>query len=132
MGRWLAKMCQARGIALVVAGDARLAASMHAGVHLRGGAWPGLVRVPGLRTASAHTQAQCRAARRAGADIIFLSPVFPTASHPGGGALGVYHWRRLAGAETKIYALGGITGQTIRRLGRHCRGVGAIGAFETS
>jgi len=132
LGQRLAAICRARGIALVVAGDARLAALMHAGVHLRGGAWPALVRVPGLRTASAHNAAQCLVARRAGANIIFLSPVFSTASHPGGRALGVYRWRRLAGAETEIYALGGITGQNIGRLGRRCRGAGAIGAFETS
>jgi len=132
LGRRLAKMCQARGIALVVAGDARLAASLHAGIHLRGGAWPGLVRVKRLRTASAHNAAQCLVARRAGAKIVFLSPVFPTASHPGARTLGAYQWRRLAGRGVEIYALGGITGQNIGRLGRRCRGAGAIGAFETS
>ena len=44
LGRDLARICRARRLALVVAGDGRLAAALKAGVHLRGGRWPGVVR----------------------------------------------------------------------------------------
>src|ERR1700741_922528 len=35
-----ARLCRARGLRLVVAGDTRLALRLGAGVHLRGGRWP--------------------------------------------------------------------------------------------
>jgi thiamine-phosphate pyrophosphorylase len=123
----LAALCKARRLALVVAGDARLAARFHAGVHLRGGR-TGLVKVRGLVTASAHNQVELRRARRAGANIVFLSPAFATASHPGAPSLGAARWAKLAGAEG-AYALGGVDGKTIRALGRRALGVGAIGAL---
>ena len=50
LGRDIAKICRARGLLLVVAGDVRLAAALRAGVHLRGGRWPGNVRINGLAT----------------------------------------------------------------------------------
>lgn len=129
IGRDLARICRQRRLALVVAGDSRLAASLGAGVHLRGGHWPGLVRRRGLITSSAHDSAQLRRARRAGASLAFLSPAFPTASHPGEPALGAVRWNRLArSAGMAVAALGGIDGKTIGRL-RHCAGAAAIGAL---
>ena len=41
LGRRLAAICRQRRLVLVVAGDWRLAASLRAGLHLRGGNWPG-------------------------------------------------------------------------------------------
>ena len=41
LGRELAEICRSRRLALVVAGDVRLAAALGAGVHLRAGRWPG-------------------------------------------------------------------------------------------
>lgn len=129
IGRDLARICRQRRLALVVAGDSRLAASLGAGVHLRGGHWPGLVRRRGLITSSAHDSAQLRRARRAGASLAFLSPAFPTASHPGEPALGAVRWNRLArSAGMAVAALGGIDGKTIGRL-RHCAGAAAIAAL---
>ncbi len=82
LGRDLARICRARRLTLVVAGDARLAAALGAGLHLRGGRWPGPVRPRrGLVSSSAHGSAELHRARRAGADLVFLSPVFATASH---------------------------------------------------
>ncbi len=129
LGLALARICRARGLALVVAGDARLAARLGAGVHLRDGRWPGVVRPGrGLVTSSAHNAPALRRARRAGAEVIFLSPAFPTASHPGAQALGPLRWARLAqGGE--VYALGGMTGANVLALGRKAAGIGAIGAF---
>jgi thiamine-phosphate pyrophosphorylase len=131
IGRDLARICRARRLALVVAGDVRLAAALGAGVHLRGGRWPGVLRRPGIVTSSAHTLPQLRRARRAGATMAFLSPAFVTASHPGEGALGACRWAKLAArAGLSVAALGGIGGGSVRRLPwRRCHGVGAIGAL---
>ncbi|MBS3023773.1 MULTISPECIES: thiamine phosphate synthase [Acidiphilium] len=127
----VAKLCRRRRIALVVAGDARLAARLHAGLHLRRGrVVPG--RKPGLVTASAHGRQELVRARRAGAGLVFLSPAFPTASHPGAPALGPVRWAalaRLAGG-VQVVALGGIEGRRMRALGPACRGVAAIGALS--
>ncbi len=132
LGRALARLCRARRIRLVVAGDARLAARLGAGVHLRGGRWPGSVRCArGFCTASAHSQPELARARRMGARVIFLSPVFATRSHPGAPGLGAYGFRRLARAAPGhvACALGGVNGANVRRLGKACRGVGAIEAL---
>jgi thiamine-phosphate pyrophosphorylase len=125
----LARICRARRLILVVAGDPRLAAALHAGVHLRGGRWPGRSRAGRFVTSSAHSLPDLRRAAKAGAELIFLSPVFPTASHPDTLTLGPALWARLARGSAMAAALGGIDGETVRRLPRHCRAVGAIGAL---
>ncbi len=125
-----ARICRARGGALIIAGDKRLAAALGAGLHLRGG--QGHVgRWGGLLSASVHNAAQLARARRAGAGLVFISPVFPTASHPGAPVLEASGWLRLArqAGQIKPYALGGITGRRVRALGPFCAGIGAIDAF---
>jgi thiamine-phosphate pyrophosphorylase len=137
LGRDLALLCRARRLALVVAGDARLAAALGAGMHLRGGRWPSGAPVTWRRrrgtllTSSAHDMVELRRAARAGADLAFLSPVFVTRSHPGARALGPLRWARLAGgAALPVAALGGIDGASVRRLPRGlCRAAGAIDAL---
>jgi thiamine-phosphate pyrophosphorylase len=131
IGRDLARICRARRLTLVVAGDPRLAASLGVGMHLRGGRWPSPLRPRGLTTSSAHNAADLRRAERAGATLAFLSPAFPTASHPGEPALGAARWARLArAARLPVAALGGIDGASVGRLpARFCRAVGAIGAL---
>lgn len=132
LGRDLARLCRMRRLALVVAGDPRLAAKLGAGVHLRGGRWPDGVRIRfGLRTCSAHSIPDLRRARRAGVQLAFVSPAFATASHPGADGLGVLRWSRLAGAAAmSVGALGGIDGASAGRLPRSlCRAAGAIGAL---
>ncbi len=129
LGMQLARICRARRIALVVAGDWRLAAALGAGQHLRGGR--GRARGRGITTSSAHSLAELHRARRAGAQLAFLSPAFVTASHPGAAGLGAVRWlalARRAGGGMAVAALGGIDGTTIRRL-RGCRAAGAIGAL---
>ena len=115
LGRDLARLCRARRLRLVVAGDPRLAAALGAGVHLRGGRWPAGAPVLARRrrgvllTSSAHSQAELRRAARAGADLAFLSPAFATRSHPDAMALACcaganwraaprWRWRRWAGS----------------------------------
>jgi thiamine-phosphate pyrophosphorylase len=132
LGRELARICRARRLALVVAGDVRLARSLRAGVHLRAGRWPGPLRAErGMVTSSAHNAVELVRARRAGAELVFLSPVFATASHPEARALGPLRWERLARcAGLAVAALGGIDAGSVRRLSaRHCRAIGAIGAL---
>jgi len=128
----LARVCRARRNTLVVAGDARLARAVGAGLHLRGGRWlRGLRGLRGPITSSAHGAAQLRRAARAGARIAFLSPAFPTASHPGAPGLGAARWAALARhapAGLEVGALGGVDGHSVRRLpGLRC--AAAIGAL---
>lgn len=131
IGRDLARVCRQRRLALVVAGDTRLAARLGAGVHLRGGAWPSPLRRPGIITSSAHDPAQLIRARRNGAALAFLSPAFPTASHPGAPGLGCVRWTSMARrAGIAVAALGGIDGIRVHRLG-HCAGAAAIGALAS-
>jgi thiamine-phosphate pyrophosphorylase len=131
LGKQVARLCRARRLALVVAGDARLAAALGAGLHLRGGRQAGWVKPPPLRTASVHNAAQAVRARRVKVAAAFISPVFATASHPGAAVLGPLGWRRLARYIHLIrgFALGGISGANIRALGRDCAGAGAIDAL---
>jgi len=132
LGRDLARICRARRLLLVVAGDVRLAAALHAGVHLRGGRWPEPRRVKGFVTSSAHNAADLRRAFLGGARLAFLSPVFATASHPGASSLGVVRWTALArGQPVAVGALGGIDGDTVRAFPwRRLSAAGAIGALS--
>jgi thiamine-phosphate pyrophosphorylase len=129
----IAKLCRGRRIALVLAGDITLASRLRAGIHLRGGRWPGRARLPAgwIVTASVHSAAELSQSRRAGARILFISPVFPTRSHPGAAGLGPHRFRALArlAAPAKAYALGGVDGHSVRQLGKFCAGAGAIDAF---
>ena len=132
LGRDLARLCRARRLLLVVARDVRLAAALRAGVHLRAGRWSGSVRPRrGPVTSSAHDGAELVRARRAGATLAFLSPCFPTASHPDAAWLGPRRWARLArDAGIAVAALGGIDGGSVRRLpSALCAAAGAIGAL---
>jgi len=129
----VAALCRAKRLALVVAGEARLAARFSAGVHARGGRPAGLARRrPGLVTSSAHNVPQIISGRRAGAKIVFISPAFVTASHAGAPALGPVRWRLLARHAKPgfAYALGGISGRTVKDLAGFCYGFGAIDALN--
>lgn len=135
LGRDLARICRARRLALVVAGDARLAARLQAGLHLRRGRRSGPARRRrGLLTSSAHDAREVVRARRAGAALVFLGPAFPTASHPGARTLGPLRWALLARrGGVPALALGGIDGATARALpARLCAGAAAIGALAVS
>lgn len=65
---------------------------------------------PGLLLgASCHDQGQLRRAGQGGADLVTLSPVLPTASHPGAPGIGWERLRQLcAGTLLPVYALGGL------------------------
>ena len=92
---------RAGGRMLLLAGPADEARAWGAGgAHGRG---------RGALTAPAHGLGEIRAAEAAGARLVFLSPVFPTRSHPGAPALGATGFDTLA-AQTRlpVVALGGV------------------------
>ena len=130
--RAAARLCRARRLALSVAGDWRLAARLRAGLHLRGGHLPAAApRRLARLTGSAHDAAELVRCGRAGVGLVFISPVFPTASHPGAPALGARRWAALARlAPGRAAALGGVGASGLRALPRSCRAVGAIGAIR--
>lgn len=63
----------------------------------------------GIWLATAHNGDEVACAVREGADGIFLSPVFPTASHPGAAHLGIHGFHVLAQqSPVPVIALGGM------------------------
>ena len=102
-----------------------------AGGGLRGDGTHG-GRGKGLRSASAHGLAQLRTAERSGASLVFLSPAFPTRSHPGARALGPVRFGLIAGqARIPVIALGGMDARRARRL-PHIYGWAGIDAWMSS
>lgn len=139
LGRRLVRVARHRGLVLLAGADAALAAKIGAdGVHLpeRGAiAAAGLKRARAgwIVTAAAHSRAAIVRARRAGADAVFVSPVFASASPSAGRPLGPLRFAMLArGACLPVYALGGIDGRTARRIVRSgAAGFAAVGALRT-
>lgn len=103
----VAKVARRRRLVLLLAGPARQAAAWGAdGWHGRGAG--GTAR-PMLHSTAVHDVRELRAAERAGADFVFLSPLFATQSHPGGSVLGRVSFAALArGARMPVMALGGV------------------------
>lgn len=87
----------------------------------------------GLRSAAVHTVAERIAAIRAGADLMFVSPVFATRSHPGKRALGAVSLGLIAGTtRSRAIALGGMTAKRAKSLAAlKLYGWAAIDAFST-
>lgn len=87
-----------------------------------GGTLPGAdgvhrARGPGLVTWPAHDRREAIAGQRAGAALLFVSPVFPTRSHPGAPALGSVRAARVArGLGVRVIALGGMEARRWRRV----------------
>lgn len=132
----LRPLCRSRRVYLLAATDPRSARSLDVdGVHLS----EANVRQAGRQsrsfpehwmvTAAAHSAAAVKRAARLGADIILISPVFPTKSHPGARTLGTHGYRRLAGlAPDKACPLGGVTPDTLGRL--RCAPLAAIAGID--
>ncbi|AXJ96889.1 hypothetical protein DM480_06430 [Sphingomonas sp. FARSPH] len=98
------RLAKARRLRVSVAGDLP-----GAGAHNR----------PRALTHAAHDRRQAVAAARAGARHLFVSPVFPTRSHPGHAALGVTRALSVARSlPAQAVALGGMTPRRFLRL-RH-------------
>ena len=124
LARRLRPLCRVHRVRLLIAGEPRLALALGAdGIHLSEsllrsgrGTWRRW-RHNRLVTAAAHSPAALALAWRAGVDAALLSPVFGTASHPDAAPLGVLRfaaWCRTS--PLPVYALGGVTLRTARRL----------------
>jgi thiamine-phosphate pyrophosphorylase len=86
----------------------------------------------GLRSASAHDLRELKAAERSGAHLVFLSPAFPTRSHPGARVLGPARFGLIARhARIPVIALGGVDARNARRL-PHIYGWAGIDAWISS
>ncbi len=71
-------------------------------------------------SASCHHEAELTLAEQQGADFCFLSPVFPTKSHPHTPALGAEAFLKLASSvDIPVIALGGISPDVIPLLQGH-------------
>lgn len=115
-----------RGLLFIVAGTPRDARRLRAdGVHMGSRPRP----APDLLlTASAHNRRELVAAERAGAALVFVSPLFATRSHPGTPALGRVRFGLLVReARVAVAALGGMTAETRGIPGAY--GWGAIDAW---
>lgn len=74
-------------------------------------------RSRGIRSVAVHNAREAMLAKRAKADLIFVSPVFATRSHPNARAIGVLGMARIAGDQRRrAIALGGMTAKRMSTL----------------
>jgi len=70
--------------------------------------------------ASCHNAAELEQAAKLNASLVVLSPVLPTASHPGVSGMGWEKFAQLvAGRPTPVYALGGMRRELLETAMRH-------------
>lgn len=129
-GRKITVLARRRGVLVIIGADPALAIALRAdGIHLperhsdRRGVI-GRLRNRFLVTAAAHSLNAIRRGRKAGANALVVSPVFKSASPSAGRPLGHLQFERyVRSAGMPVYALGGVTPVTVRRL-RTSRAVG--------
>jgi thiamine-phosphate pyrophosphorylase len=136
-GRRLVRAARRRGLLVLAGADPGLAARIGAdGVHLpersaRKARGLRRARTKWIITAAAHSATAIVRARNAGADAVFVSPVFVSASPSAGRPLGHLRFASMVrSARLPVFALGGIdarSARTVRRTG--AAGVGAIEAL---
>lgn len=110
------KIARRRHLLLILAGSPRQAIGWRAdGAHGRSRHAGGERHL--LRTAPAHDPGELIAAMRAGVDLVFVSPVFTTRSHPAQPSLGPTRFGlTIRPAVAPIIALGGMNSVRFRRL----------------
>jgi thiamine-phosphate pyrophosphorylase len=109
--RAVRRVARRRGLTLLLAGDASTARCWGAD------GWHGRGRGAGFHSAPVHDPGELRAAERSGASLLFVSPVYPTRSHPGAPHLGEAGLAALARhASVPVIALGGVTAPDAARL----------------
>jgi len=128
LGSRVAALARERKLILAVAGDPALAEQLGAC----------LVHNPSEPSelpfsCSVHDELDAKAAREAGANLVFVSPLFPTRSHPGAIALGMERAIKLAEiAGCPAIALGGMTFGKFWELGPAFHGWAGIDAWLES
>ncbi|MDF1767697.1 thiamine phosphate synthase [Maricaulis sp.] len=140
LARETVRLARARGVRVLVSGDAVLARDCDAdGVH-----WPErmLARAhheracgnTGLFTGSAHSPLALSRAQASGLDAVLISTVFSSASSSAGhpmGPLSLAAWAKRS--RIPVYALGGVNLRTVRRLaGFGISGVAVVGAIRSA
>jgi len=136
LARQIVALNRKHALKILVAGDVALAARLRAdGVHLAEAELPRGARLrarhPGwLITAAAHHARSVTQAHTLGLDAVLLSPVFPTESHRGAPALGIFRCAAIArAARLPVYALGGVDARNAAALAA-VAGIAAIGALQ--
>lgn len=121
-------VARVRRLTLLLAGTPSQAGAWGAhGAHHRS-----LLRSNGLRSMAVHGRRDLTLAERTDADLIFVSPVFATRSHPGAAPLGISRTGLLVGRfRHRAIALGGLGPSEFKRLrGLRLHGWAAIDAFR--
>ncbi|WP_106640384.1 thiamine phosphate synthase [Allosphingosinicella vermicomposti] len=114
------KVARRRGLLLVAAKPEGLRLHSAVGVHNHKRHVYSYVGQRPVMTAAVHNMRELRRAQFMGADLIFVSPIFPTRSHPDARSLGIEGFSRLArAARVPVIALGGMDGDRYRELRRH-------------
>ena len=123
LSREVVRRAHARGARVLINGSASMCQEAGAdGLHLDSSRLMQLTARPAADWvgASCHSLAELRKAEALGADFVMLSPVLPTASHPGEATLG---WDTFATwAQTSalpVYALGGMRPELLDEAQRH-------------
>ncbi|MHC4847319.1 MAG: thiamine phosphate synthase [Planctomycetota bacterium] len=118
--------------------DAALAADAD-GVHLGARSMPTAaartILRPGMMLGcSTHNLDEATAQQAAGADYLFLGPIFATPSHPAEPGLGVEHLREaVLRTRIPIIAIGGVTAETVPLVVQAgAAGAAAISAYSRS
>ncbi|MEW5893757.1 MAG: Nudix family hydrolase [Pseudomonadota bacterium] len=122
LARSVAGRCRAAGAQLLINGDIELARALGVGVHLGARQLAELSQRPELPWvgASCHDAGELARAIALGADLAVLSPVLPTASHPGAPTLGWPRFAELvAGCPIPVFALGGLAEADLDLARRH-------------
>ncbi|WP_265528197.1 thiamine phosphate synthase [Sphingomicrobium marinum] len=115
LARKVAGICTRRALILSVSEDVALARSVGAAYIHKPTSDPDGMRF----TLPVHNQDEAAQARRSGAAIVYVSPVFPSNSHPGGQALGIeaaHDLARISGCPA--IALGGMDQARFEAFGR--------------
>jgi thiamine-phosphate pyrophosphorylase len=125
--RRVRRLTRARRMTLLLAGSVAMAARWHVqGVHMRRPTRVATVQAKrrGLVvSAPVHDDGQRRRARAAGVDLLFISPVHATRSHPDVQTLGARRYHGLArGCGVVTVPLGGMTAARARMLHRQAGG----------
>ena len=122
--RQIQRICGQRGHVLLLAGkDDWSVGGVHGQKRFRSSQ---------ILTMPVHSLREIRNAKKLGADLMFLSPVFQTRSHSGAQALGISQFSRLArlAGHANVIALGGMTRNKARMItNRVAYGWAGIDAF---
>lgn len=134
--RKILKITKLKNIKVFVGKDVKLAKKIKAdGIHFSDlDKNIKLAKIPKniLVSYSCHNEKSLALARKIKADLVFLSPIFKTESHPNQKPIGTYLLRKFARQnELPTYALGGINDKNVKLLkGSLISGIGGISIFN--